>query len=168
MCVGGMVKQVSTINSMDYYNHIMVNPYDGKLTYYYSPVFGVAKQFASFDKLLESINKERLSEQITTAEQIEEQKKILGVLQKENALICQPQQNLSEYIDKMIFIDRKESLYAVSRRVNQVQRLFSANLLREWDNTLVASKIEFKSNEISGYNLIEDNWKIYYCYGEKM
>ena len=207
MCVGGMVKQVSTINSMDYYNetflsmvksfyeglkpyrlvqeriasevkrlgfngtihgcivdvnyynHIMVNPYDGKLTYYYSPVFGVAKQFASFDKLLESINKERLSEQITTAEQIEEQKKILGVLQKENALICQPQQNLSEYIDKMIFIDRKESLYAVSRRVNQVQRLFSANLLREWDNTLVASKIEFESNEISGYNLIEDNWK---------
>ena len=159
MCVGGMVKQVSTINSMDYYNHIMVNPYDGKLTYYYSPVFGVAKQFASFDKLLESINTERLSEQITTAEQIEEQKKILGVLQKENALICQPQQNLSEYIDKMIFIDRKESLYAVSRRVNQVQRLFSANLLREWDNTLVASKIEFKSNEISGYNLIEDNWK---------
>lgn len=159
MCVGGMVKQVSTINGMDYYNHIMVNPYDGKLTYYYSPVFGVAKQFASFDKLLESINKERLSEQITTAEQIEEQKKILGVLQKENALICQPQQNLSEYIDKMIFIDRKESLYAVSRRVNQVQRLFSANLLREWDNTLVASKIEFKSNEISGYNLIEDNWK---------
>ena len=144
---------------MNYYNHIMVNPYDGKLTYYYSPVFGVAKQFASFDKLLESINKERLSEQITTAEQIEEQKKILGVLQKENALICQPQQNLSEYIDKMIFIDRKESLYAVSRRVNQVQRLFSANLLREWDNTLVASKIEFKSNEISGYNLIEDNWK---------
>ena len=59
----------------------------------------------TFDKLLESINKERLSEQITTAEQIEEQKKILGVLQKENALICQPQQNLSVYIDKMIFID---------------------------------------------------------------
>lgn len=47
MCVGGMAKQVSTINGMDYYNHIMVNPYDGKLTYYYSPVFGVAKQFAS-------------------------------------------------------------------------------------------------------------------------
>lgn len=23
----------------------------------------------------------------------------------------------------------------------------------------MASKIEFKSNEISGYNLIEDNWK---------
>ena len=84
------------------------------------------------------------------------------MLQKENALICQPQQNLSEYIDKMIFIDRKESLYAVSRRVNQVQRLFSANLLREWDNTLVASKIEFKSNEIMWQK--KDN---YFLYGKE-
>ena len=42
----------------------------------------------------------------------------------------------------MISIDIKNSPYAGSRKMNQLQRLFDANILRDWDESLLSIPIE--------------------------
>ena len=44
------------IVDIDYYHHIMVNPTDGSIQFYYSPVFGIVKYLRSFSKVIESLH----------------------------------------------------------------------------------------------------------------
>ena len=44
------------IVDIDDYDHIMVNPVNGSITFYYSPWFGLVKEFESFQKQLEFMN----------------------------------------------------------------------------------------------------------------
>lgn len=44
------------IVDIDYYHHIMVNPTDGSIRFYYSPGFGIVKYLRSFSKVIESLH----------------------------------------------------------------------------------------------------------------
>lgn len=44
------------IVDIDYRHHIMVNPTDGSIQFYYSPVFGIVKYLRSFSKVIESLH----------------------------------------------------------------------------------------------------------------
>ena len=44
------------IVDIDYYHHIMVNPTDGSIRFYYSPTFGIVKYLRSVNKVIESLH----------------------------------------------------------------------------------------------------------------
>ena len=50
---------------------------------------------------------------------------------------------LEEQIGEIEQIDISNSLYPTSRKINQVQRLFSGKLLREWNDDLILHKEDY-------------------------
>lgn len=58
------------IVDIDYYHHIMVNPTDGSIQFYYSPVFGIVKYLRSFNKVIESLH-ENSEFTLTKCEQLQ-------------------------------------------------------------------------------------------------
>lgn len=58
------------IVDIDYYHHIMVNPTDGSIRFYYSPVFGIVKYLRSFNKVIESLH-ENSEFTLTKCEQLQ-------------------------------------------------------------------------------------------------
>lgn len=110
------------IIDIDFCNHIMLNSGDGSCTYYYSPVFGHLKPYPNLTALLEAHNEElavRYKKQLGTAD---------------NSLVPQSQ---IDVLPEMIKIDIKNSPYAVSRKMNQIQRLFDNKILRDWNDRLL-------------------------------
>lgn len=120
---GGEGRIHGYIVDIDFYNHIMLNPEDGKITYYYSPFMGVVDIYNSLRELLSAHNPDCLERYL-------EQIKLTGNM--ENNLM--PTQGTSH--SGLIQIDIKNSPYADSRKMNQLQRLFDAKVLRYWDDSL--------------------------------
>lgn len=58
------------IVDIDYYHHIMVNPTDGSIQFYYSPVFGIVKYLRNFNKVIESLH-ENSEFTLTKCEQLQ-------------------------------------------------------------------------------------------------
>lgn len=58
------------IVDIDYYHHIMVNPTDGSIQFYYSPVFGIVKYLRSFNKVIEPLH-ENSEFTLTKCEQLQ-------------------------------------------------------------------------------------------------
>lgn len=144
-----------TIVDVDFYHHIMINPFDGKITFYYSPMYGMIQEFGTFQELLESYcKKEGISD---------ERKKIDKELRSLSAegirLKCKGRSTIidSNEIQK---ISIKDSLYSVSNKIGQLQRLFTANILRDWNDDL--------AKELLKDNSIEIETVVYkpLCYGE--
>ena len=95
---------------------------DGQVTYYFSPAFGLAEKHDTLLSLLEKHN-EHLAERYR--KQIESDKlEIVNQTQLCNAV-------------EIANIDIKNSLYAVSNRVNQLQRLFDKKILRDWNESIL-------------------------------
>ena len=123
------------IVDFDFYNHIMINPTDGKITFYYSPFFGVVQTFPTAKQLIEQMEyRPKLFE------------KNFKEMQKENCLITSEREELDHGVRDFVFVDSKESIYAYSRRIQVLQRLFSSNVLREWNEELL-KKIDSKMIE---------------------
>ena len=113
------------IIDIDFCNHIMLNPIDGSISYYYSPEFGIIELYDDILTLLEKHNPE-------LAVQYEE------ALQHANGqLMPQLTYTGSNAIQK---IDIKNSVYTISNRINQLQRLFDKKILRDWNNDLLSRK----------------------------
>ena len=133
------------IIDIDRYNHIMLNPNDGRITIYHSPEFGSIKEYATIHELLAEQNVELL-------EQYEELYKLSDDSISKSLL---RQNNID---GGFIKLDIKDSPYSGSRRMNQLQRLFDAKVLREWDesvlNTLSDGQL-LKNNTESSYYLPE-------------
>ena len=111
---GGTGKIHGTIVDIDYQNHVMISD---TLTYYNSPVFGLIKTYEDIGSLLHD-----------HCPQLEERFIKIGnapLIPVANELTC----GTSEYE----FVDIKNSPYAVSRRVNALQRLFDKRILRDWN-----------------------------------
>lgn len=122
---GGEGKIHGCIIDIDFYNHIMLNPYDGSVTYYFSPIFGQVEVHDNLLSLLENHNK-MLAEKYKIQIGSSDKKEILPVERKT--------------IKRMIQIDIKNSVYDTSNRVNQLQRLFDKKILRDWNKDLLASE----------------------------
>lgn len=112
------------IIDIDFFNHIMLNPNDGSITYYYSPVFGLVEKHDSLLSLLDNHN-------ILLAEQYRNQ-----IGSKEYEIEKIQSGNSGELVE----VDIKNSMYRVSSNVNQLQRLFSKKILRDWDEELLMNE----------------------------
>lgn len=144
------------IVDVDFYHHIMINPYDGKNTFYYSPYFGTVQEFKSFEALLESMESHDY--------QLKSDKKYLDA--KKDAASAGIIKKVSMEKRQIKAIDIKDSLYSVSMKVNQLQRLFTSNILRDWDDSIIKSivgeeiimRMNPEKQVLSDYNLVQKSW----------
>lgn len=75
------------IVDIDYYHHIMVNPTDGSIQFYYSPGFGIVKYLRSFSKVIESLH-ENSKFSLTKCEQLQLQFTELSKKKRKNKELC--------------------------------------------------------------------------------
>lgn len=130
---GGEGKIHGCIIDIDFFNHIMLNPSDGSMTYYYSPIFGMVQTYNNLLNLLDDHNK-------ILAEQYRKQLKSADSEQiSEKQIAC---------ITDIVKIDIKNSVYAVSNRINQIQRLFDKKILRDWNDELLLRDINNNANAL--------------------
>ena len=132
------------IVDVDFYNHIMLNPLDGTITYYYSPVFGTLQPYKTFEKLLEHID----SDYLIDGQRQDFQRKY-ALMATSGCLLSRESFSTSDDVGGMVTIDIKGSIYGLSARVNQLQRLFTSRVLRDWNPELV-------DQQNRKQNLIED------------
>lgn len=117
------------IVDIDFYNHIMVNPFDGTITFYYSPYFGQVQQFESFQKQLAFMGRADLLENKVTESQ---QNKITLC---GSHMLAAVENN--DVVNEMATVSRRTGAYEVSRAINPLQRLFTGHVLRDFDLRLV-------------------------------
>ena len=109
------------IVDIDFYSHIMLNP-NGNLTYYYSPMFGEVRTYRSIISLLRAHNRAL----------VRECEKQLNLPDCPTILTSQTDNKA-----RTTKVDVKNSLYAVSRKMNQLQRLFDNRVLRDWNEAIL-------------------------------
>lgn len=125
---GGYGKIHGCIVDIDFLNHIMLNPQDGAVTFYHSPMFGVIKPYDNLVELLDMHSPELAGKYRERLESNEF-----------NKLSVSKETHLD---GEFIKISIKDSLYSLSRKIKQLQRLFDSKVLRDWnadlltDNTL--------------------------------
>ena len=128
------------IVDLDYSHHIMINPMDGQVTYYYSPKHGFVLSYQSIKELILNMPSYGVSKWDVKKEYA------LLMLDKmsddKDCLICRNSNELTSHINQMIEVDIKNSLYSVSRRMKQLQRLFDSNVLRDWNEEFASKSIE--------------------------
>lgn len=152
-----------TIIDVDYYHHIMLNPFDGTVTLYYSPIFGIVKKFDTFEELMLSVCDMK---ELTSCE-----KEVLFSnidLLPKGSLISKTTDEIQKIVHHdMEEIDIKNSMYSISSKINQLQRLFTSNILRDWNNDLISRYINpekmglyhIKEKKLSSYDMIQKHWK---------
>ena len=109
-----------TIVDIDFYHHIMINPSNGDMQVYYSPVFGMVKCLNSEEELTKSI------EDVSGRSLHLEYNKYAMEIQ--HALTA---------TDSLHPVSLSTGEYGVSRKVNSLQRIFSGHVLRDFDSRLV-------------------------------
>lgn len=112
---GGNGRIHGTIIDIDFFNHIMISPYNGQLTFYNSPVFGIVKCYESLQGLLQDKCPEYAERFLT------------GKVAKQL-----PKVGFSD--SDYTRVDIKNSPYRISTRINALQRLFSGHVLRAWND----------------------------------
>jgi len=94
----------------------MINPADGSLLFYYSPIFGLVEKFTDFHLLVE-------------AHCPEIAKRLKGNIEN----IQFPVKSSKELSVGFQRVDIKNSPYSISERINALQRLFDKHILRDWN-----------------------------------
>ena len=122
------------IVDIDFYNHIIVNPFNGSITFYYSPEFGLVQEFESFQKQLVFMKRTEVLESKT--EEFNN-----SVLSLSDSYLLATIKNDNTPND-MISVSRSSGAYGLSRIVNSLQRLFTGHVLRDFDLKLIESEGE--------------------------
>lgn len=119
------------IIDIDFYNHIMVNPLDGKLTFYYSPQFGIVKAYDSFEQLLQDslLNSLESKKYITATDGYNR------LVKSGKGLITQTKVSLRE--SKLQKVSTKSGAYATSNRMNRIQFFVEAGVLNTWSTKAI-------------------------------
>ena len=113
----------------------MLNPTDGAITYYTSPAFGQIKTYGSVLELLADNNK-----------MLEEKyKKQFELSDSTNNVLTKNQIDVTA---GLVQIDIKNSIYAISNRMNQLQRLFDKKILRDWNEELLELRKESRTIQL--------------------
>ena len=113
------------IIDLDFTNHIMINPVDGKVTVYNSPVFGIVKEYDNLGTILEEMAQKdpRLYS------------KSLEKYKKKELKLPRVVKNMSGEYERVE--TDSESTYGISRDIRNVERLFTNNILRDWEDRLL-------------------------------
>lgn len=122
------------IIDIDFYNHIIVNPFNGSITFYYSPEFGLVQEFESFQKQLVFMKRTEVLESKT--EEFNN-----SVLSLSDSYLLATIKNDNTPND-MISVSRSSGAYGLSRIVNSLQRLFTGHVLRDFDLKLIENEGE--------------------------
>ena len=122
--IGGKGTIHGCIVDIDFTSHIMLNPYDGSLSFYYSPEFGQVQTYPSISALLEAHMPLLFSKYMDAGQTA------LDIYKLENAVDTQG----------LVEVDRKGGMYGLSKNVQQIQRLFSCKILRDWNDALIDNK----------------------------
>lgn len=162
------------IIDIDFYNHIMFNPFEQVMVFYYSPTFGLAKRYPDIKSLLCSI-KENTSRNDYFS--LKEYKKEIKKLDKAIAElhITNPfllEDGTKNDLDKLVYPSLEQvsigqdSMYDYSKRMLQIQRLFDSNILREWNEALIEDLyIEEEYRPVvkapTAYKLVKSDWRNY-------
>lgn len=159
------------IVDIDFYHHIMLNPIDGTMTYYYSSTFGMVEPLSSFEKVLVSIKKHNRG---LLALSKKDYKKLLSKFNKLNKspdyllgkasnyylLDSSSENNIDGLDNKEQIVSRSDGMYYISRQISPLQRLFSGHTLRSFDLKLVESPPIIESNNKTtkdDKSIIKDN-----------
>lgn len=113
------------IVDLDFYNHIMIDPQSETLLFYYSPVYGLVKSFTTLQQLLQCDENHHLLSKLSDSMLLE--------MKKEKSLIISSENEISEYMGRYFCVDIKNSIYMFSNEIYKLQRIFTANTLREWN-----------------------------------
>ena len=124
---GGDGKIHGCIIDIDFFSHIMLNPHDGTVTYYYSPMFGAVQSYDTILALLEAHNEDMATKY----------RKLLETKGDSNTAVTVNVE--SNKPSTLVKIDIKNSLYSVSGKINQLQRLFDKKILRDWNENILLS-----------------------------
>lgn len=120
---GGLGRIHGCIVDIDFTNHIMLNPADGTISYYYSPIYGEVMTYSSLEELLEHHSPELAAQYAK------------GTLPPASSYS-------NNEISTLMHLNIKESVYAYSIRIEQLQRLFSKNILRDWNSNLLFETLD--------------------------
>ena len=133
------------IIDIDGFNHIMVNPIDGKLTFYYSPSFGLVKAYDSLDNLLEeSINNSIDGIRYLSARNEYERLKKVNTSLVTNAHVNLNGKNLQK-------VPRNSGAYAISNRMKRIQCFVESGVLNTWNMDIINDFIS-DVDMLSDYN----------------
>lgn len=135
-----------TIVDIDFYHHIMVNPLDGTIVFYYSPYFGLVQNLDTFEDVIKSLEDKNSSLLV-------DKEKYQHKIQTGNCLLSQITTNylIADYREDNSPVEREnplqtvsrcEGAYGISRKVNPLQRLFDGRVLRDFDIRLTETKQE--------------------------
>ena len=123
---GGKGRIHGTIVDIDFENHVMVNTSDGTLTFYNSPMFGLVKTYPDIGTLLHA-----------HCPELEAAYLAIGSSQ-----LVPITEELSAPSSSYEHVDIKNSQYALSRRINALQRLFDKHILRDWNPELEMHQLQ--------------------------
>lgn len=119
---GGEGKIHGLIVDIDFYNHVGIDPTTGSVTFYYSPMFGEVQEYSDIGVLLEH-----------HAPALYPAYKELAAT---GLVPYQPQEIAVE--GELMDVPRGgNSFYGASKYMAPVQRLFSCNILRVWDEKVL-------------------------------
>ena len=134
------------IIDIDFYHHIMLNPLDGTMTYYYSSAFGSVRSLSSFDKVILSMKDNDVSSDrdydLLRSQFNNMRNNSVFLLSKINAscLLSTSTSDISEWDTKEEIISRSDGIYGLSRKINSLQRIFTNRTLRDFNLKLVDSQ----------------------------
>ena len=123
---GGKGRIHGTIVDIDFENHVMVNTGDGTLTFYNSPMFGLVKTYPDIGTLLHAHCPELEA----------------AYLEVGNSQLVPIAEELAAPSSSYERVDIKNSQYALSRRINALQRLFDKHILRDWNPELETRQLK--------------------------
>ncbi|MCR5596563.1 MAG: hypothetical protein K6G19_00145 [Lachnospiraceae bacterium] len=124
--LGGDGSKHGLIVDFDFTHHIMINPTENRLYFYYSPMLGTAKMLNGVNGLLSHAG--------------------YNELEIKNRLVAISDDSvLSEYITDETYvedtglqkIDIANSPYAISKAMRNLERVFDSGLLRDWNDDLI-------------------------------
>lgn len=163
------------IVDVDYYHHIGLNPVEGNANFYYASAFGYKMDLSSFDEMLTSLELRGLDQQkdynlirAKFEEKAIEKGYLLSSVSQNHLLETENYEveDISQRVEQLV--SRKEGMYAVSRKISPLQRLFTGRVLRDFDLRLTETTQQnahrkklyegrvFKYEGVR-YQIIEDN-----------
>lgn len=143
------------IVDIDRYHHVIVNPIDGNMQFYYSEDYGVLKYLNTFNQVLNSMVKNcelPIAVRSEIRKKINQKKKLKNTSGADNVLTISDNSLQSQYLiaqgstikttsRAVHYVDTNDGAYGVSRKVGPLQRLFDKHVLKDFDMRLIESEL---------------------------
>jgi hypothetical protein len=128
--IGGQGSVHGCIVDIDFYHHIYLDPFDGNITAYYSPIFGTRRYFSSTEELL---------------------KKSLPNLHQNYVKLLEGRKSIIPHNLEDVHVDSEmmsnKEFYAPSRLIKQLQYVTENNVIRVWKDEFIENYDAYLSGE---------------------